>query len=117
MARRRSTRSRKNSRFPLLILALLTLAVGATGGYAWRSYAPLPLPGPWGGDDPYADIKSLPSVTTPRPNPPAGSVGKATSDSAEVARLRAEIDRLKAAQSQTAQEIAEIQIKSVLGEE
>jgi hypothetical protein len=113
MARRKSKKSGSGA-FGIMVLLIIALGAGVAGGYAWRSFAPLPLPTPWGGDDALASA-----------NPLARKIGAGDSkptvptafENAEINRLKAELDRLRAAQSETAQDLAEIQIKSVLTDE
>jgi hypothetical protein len=112
MARRRSKKSGSGV-FGTMVLLIFALAVGVASGYAWRSHAPLPLPTPWGSDDLFAEIKPLTSapVQTSKPVEPTAF------ENAEITRLKAELDRLRQDQSATAQDLAEIQIKSVLTED
>ncbi len=112
MARRKTKKSGLGA-FGIMVLLIVAMGAGVAGGYAWRSHAPLPLPSPWGGDNAFAAA-----------NPPARTTAAAgrtatptTFESAEITRLKSELDRLRQAQSETAQDLAEIQIKSVLAEE
>ncbi len=79
----------------------MLLLTGLALGYAWRSYAPLPLPG--GG--------ALAGDTPTRIDPEE----LAQRAEAKKERLRDELETLREKQEKTEEDLAEIQIKEILG--
>lgn len=96
------------------------VAVGVAGGYAWRSYAPLPLPA-WAGELGGKSAQRAELVVTAAKAERGEALVRAESAErraaqadAEVDRLREQLTRLEKAQSQTAAEVADIQIREML---
>lgn len=97
------------------------LVVGAVaGGYAWRSYAPLPLPA-WAGELGSRRAERAELVANVAKAERSEAVTRAESAerraqqaNAELDRLREQLARLEKAQTQTAQEVADIQIRDML---
>ncbi|MCB2153489.1 hypothetical protein KQI84_01270 [bacterium] len=114
MAKRRKRSSKTSSRglfFPVIgVLLLMVLAVA--GGYAWRSYAPLPLPG----DTPLSGDASMPTGDIALKAEVRAAMRRAEQAEEETDRLRRELNRLSSEQQQTEAELADMQIKDVLGE-
>lgn len=99
MARRGKTKKKNGTGGVAVTLIVgMALAVGLSAGYAWRSFAPLPLPGP-------------PELSGEATEPAAE---KATNR--EIRRLQAKLDEIGQLQEQTEEDLAEIQIKSILEE-
>ncbi|MDK2972803.1 MAG: hypothetical protein PWP23_2558 [Candidatus Sumerlaeota bacterium] len=96
-------RGKKKSQSPAFLRWLgvgALVAAGVAGGYAWRSYAPLPFPEgtPLAGDVAPA---SVPVKKEPR----------------ELKKLQAKLDELEEMHEKTEEDLAEIQIKSLLQDE
>jgi hypothetical protein len=75
------------------------VAAGVAGGYAWRSYAPLPFPE---GTPLAGDSASAPAPVVKEPK--------------ELRKLQAKLDELEELHEETEENLAEIQIKSLLQE-
>ena len=114
MAKRRSRPSKRSSGglFPVVAVFLFLLALAVAAGYVWRSYAPLPLPGetPLSGDSAMAggDLDAELKVKA--------ALRRAADAERETDRLRKELNQLTSQQQQTEAELADMQIKDVLGD-
>jgi hypothetical protein len=75
--------------------------LGVLAGYAWRSYAPVPLPG----ETPLSSDQHLVQAVTDR----------ARGAEEEAARLRGEVNRLQRVQLETEEKLADLQIQATLG--
>ncbi len=98
---RRKRKSTPSTRSTLWLVHGLLLMTGLAAGYVWRSYAPLPLPG--GG--------ALAGDTSARIDPDELDRRAA----AKKERLRDELNDLREKQERTEEDLAEIQIKEILG--
>ena len=98
---RRKRKSTPSTRSTIWLVHGLLLCTGLAAGYVWRSYAPLPLPG-----------GSALSGDTPSRVDPEELSRRAE---AKKERLREELDDLREKQEQTEEDLAEIQIKEILG--
>lgn len=96
------------------------VAAGVVGGYTWRSFAPLPLPA-WAGELGGKSAQRAELVVTAAKAERGEALERAqmaerraAEADAEVDRLREQLTRLERAQSQTAAEVADIQIRDML---
>ncbi len=108
MAPRKKTATSSKSKVPASsnrrwLGFFVTLALGVVGGYVWRSYAPLPLPG-----DTRLTSDASPAITEHL------DIERRAAE--KMARIQDELDHLKEMQSEKEEEIADIQIKKILGE-
>jgi len=92
-------------------LFLLAFSLGVAGGYAWRSFAPAPLPGasPLSGDPQLYTAAAADLEKEVR-----AAEDRASKAEDEVTRLRAEVNRLTRQKDATEAELADLQIRAAL---
>lgn len=100
-ARRKRSKRGGTGLGPWALVFAAGAILGVLGGYAWRSYAPAPLPG----DTPLSSDRHLVEAVTER----------ARSAEEEAARLRGEVNRLLRVQFETEEKLADLQIQATLG--
>lgn len=114
MARRKKSRIGVPGGRSLLVLA--ALVAGLAGGYAWRSYAPLPLPfAPVLGGQQMASSQGDRKAPDLRAQLEASKKSLAQSQE-EARRLREQLLKIEQVQVRAEEDIAEIQIRNLLSD-